>query len=71
MKMAIQLKLQANEMIGHSSEPEGFPSNMQPALALSVQTGTPQALAAWKLFMSRANKPDYSRAPQFAIIPRE
>jgi len=58
-------------MTGYSSSPEGFPSNMQPALALSVQTGTPQALAAWKLFMSRANKPDYSTAPQFDIIPRQ
>ena len=71
MQMAVQLKLQTNEMTGYSSSPEGFPSNMQPALALSVQIGTPQALAAWKLFMSRANKPDYSTAPQFDIIPRQ
>ena len=68
--MASQLKLQVGEMIGHSNEPEGFPSNMQPALALSVYSGVAGAAEAWKLFMSRSVKPDFSSAPQFAIIPR-
>ena len=68
--MASALKLKTNEMIGHSDEPEGFPSNMQPALALSVHSGVPGAQQAWQRFDSRSVKPDYSVAPQFAIIPR-
>lgn len=48
----------------------GYPSNMQPALAYSVDSGNPSAKAAWALFTSRTVKPDYSMGPQFSIVPR-
>jgi hypothetical protein len=48
----------------------GYPSNMQPALAYSVDSGITSAKTAWTLFMSRTVKPDYSLGAQFAIVPR-
>jgi hypothetical protein len=60
----------AGEMTGYANTPQGFPSNMQPALAVAATSGIPNAQAAWTLFMSRSIKPDYSNAPQFAIVPR-
>ena len=68
--MAANLKLKVGEMVGYSDTPGGFPSNMQPALALSFHSGAPGASAAWQRFAARSVKPDYSGAPQFAIIPR-
>ena len=70
-EMAFYLKLKTGEMTGYSKSPTGFPSNMQPALALSAQSGASGGNEAWKLFMSRSVQPDYSEQPQFAIIPRE
>jgi len=57
-------------MFGYSSSALGYPSNMQPALAVATAANVPNAVQAWSVFMSRAAKPDYSAAPQFAIIPR-
>lgn len=68
--MADELGLSVGEMTGYSHSPTGYPSNMQPALATAVQSGIPNAQAAWDQFMSRTVKPDYSRGPQFAIAPR-
>ena len=60
----------AGEMTGYASSTAGFPSNMQPALAVSADSGIPQAKAAWTVFMNRSVKPDYGTAPQWAIVPR-
>ncbi|MDQ1918818.1 hypothetical protein [Massilia pseudoviolaceinigra] len=60
----------AGEMTGYASSPEGFPANMQPALAMAAGTGIPNARAAWDVFARRALKPDYTKRPQFAIVPR-
>jgi len=68
--MASLLKLQPQEMTGYSNAPEGYPSNMQPALAYAVDSGVPGAKDAWAKFSLRANQPDYSTSPQFAIVPR-
>lgn len=48
----------------------GYPSNMQPALAYSADSGIANSKNAWTLFMGRTRKPDYSIGAQFAIIPR-
>ena len=48
----------------------GYPSNMQPALAYSVDSGIANAKTAWTLFMGRTVKPDYGIGAQFAIVPR-
>jgi hypothetical protein len=60
----------AGEMTGYATSVEGFPSNMQPALAVAATSGIPDAQAAWDRFINRPIKPDYSSAPQFAIVPR-
>jgi hypothetical protein len=58
------------DMGGYSGTPIGFPSNMQPALAYAAGVSGEAGRKAWALFMSRSVKPDYGRAPQFAIVPR-
>jgi hypothetical protein len=61
----------AGEMTGYATSVEGFPSNMQPALAVAVASGIPNAQAAWDIFINRPIKPDYSGEPQWAIVPQK
>jgi hypothetical protein len=60
----------AGEMTGYASSDSGYPSNMQPALAVAVDSGIEHAADAWTLFINRSVKPDYGTGPQFAIVPR-
>lgn len=60
----------AGEMTGYASSALGYPSNMQPALAVAATTGIANARTAWDVFMKRSIKPDYTIAPQWAIVPR-
>lgn len=69
-EMASLLKLKVGEMTGYSSSATGFPSNLQPALAYSADVGGTAGKTAWSLFIGRSVKPDYSKAPQFAVVPR-
>jgi hypothetical protein len=69
-EMAANLGLKIGEMTGYSYSNTGYPSNMQPALAYSADSGADNGGDAWKVFMSRNVKPDYEKGPQFAIIPR-
>ncbi|WP_334666818.1 hypothetical protein, partial [Streptomyces cyaneofuscatus] len=59
-------------MTGYAESPLGYPANMQPALAVAATPdwNVPQAAEAWERFEGRAVKPDYGKAPQWAIIPR-
>ncbi|HET8551456.1 MAG TPA: hypothetical protein VFM97_03135 [Gammaproteobacteria bacterium] len=59
------------DMYGYPSSPTGYPANMQPALAAAVDAGVPGAVEAWKLFMSRPTKPDYTNYANWDIVPRE
>jgi hypothetical protein len=68
--MADALGLKLREMSGYSYSGTGYPSNLQPALAYSVNAGIPGAREAWNLFMSRNVLPDYQNGAQFAIVPR-
>jgi hypothetical protein len=68
--MAASLNLKVGEMTGYSGATEGYPSNMQPALAAAADVLGTAGKAAWTLFMSRSVKPDYRTEPQFAIVPR-
>ena len=61
----------AGQMTGYATSPQGFPSNLQPALAVAATSGVPNAEAAWDIFIKRPVKPDYSVAPQWAIVPRK
>jgi hypothetical protein len=60
----------AGEMTGYATFAEGYPSNMQPALAVAATSGVPNAQSAWNIFINRTIKPDYSGEPQWAIVPR-
>ncbi|AKJ30830.1 hypothetical protein [Caldimonas brevitalea] len=60
----------AGQMTGYSASESGFPSNMQPALAVAATFGLPQAREAWSVFTGRSVKPDYSTGPQWALVPR-
>lgn len=62
---------QVGRMAGYSTSALGYPSNMQPALAVAATAGVPNGSEAWTTFIGRNAKPDYSAAPQFAIIPRK
>ena len=61
---------QKGRMLGYADSPTGFPANMQPALAVAATSGIPNAALAWSKFNSRAQKPDYSKGAQWAIVPR-
>lgn len=69
-QMGAILETQAGAMPGYPSSNQGFPSNMQPALAYSVDAKVPGAAKAWSTFMSRTILPDYQNGAQFAIVPR-
>ena len=58
------------KMMGYADSMLGYPANMQPGLAVSVSTGIANSAKAWTVFTNRAAKPDYSKNPQWNIIPR-
>ncbi len=64
-------KYEVNGMTGYAGSALGYPSNMQPALAVAAGSGIPNAALAWSIFAGRAVKPNYGEAPQFAIVPRQ
>lgn len=73
-QMASILGLSRGQMIGYASSPEGYPSNLQPALAVAVERAVPDADLAWSTFDARSIKPDsgsysYDGHPQWAIVP--
>lgn len=69
-EMAANLGLKIGEMTGYSGDTAGFPSNLQPALAYSADSGVTGAAAAWQVFNRRSVKPNYASGPQFSIVPR-
>ena len=72
--MADALGLQPGEMVGYSQSATGYPSNLQPALAVAAEAGLAGADTAWSLFDGRSVKPNgstsYEHYPNFAIVPR-
>jgi hypothetical protein len=62
--------LKVGEMKGYSSQVDGYPSDMQPALAYAAAAGGTAGKAAWTVFANRSVKPSYGTGPQFAIVPR-
>lgn len=57
-------------MDGYADSVEGYPANLQPALALTAQYGVEDADLAWQRFESRDAKPKYQNGPQWNIVPR-
>jgi hypothetical protein len=60
-----------DEMSGYPWSPTGFPANFQIGLAAAADSNIANAQMAWSIFANRANQPDYSEMPQFAVIPRD
>ena len=59
-----------NEMTKYGNEPDGHPSKLRPALAIAVDAHTDKADIGWDRLMLRADAPDYSNNPKYAIMPR-
>lgn len=57
-------------MVGYADSTEGYPAILQTSLAVASTSGVENGEKAWALFDSRSAKPDYRKAPQWAIIPR-
>lgn len=70
-QLAAALEKKPGDMGGYSASATGFPSNMQPALAYAADVSGEAGRKAWTVFMARSVKPDYGKAPQFAIVPRQ
>lgn len=72
--MATALGTQIGEMVGYSHSPQGYPSNMQPAVAIAADSGIPNSGTAWQTFDSRSVKPyspqPYNEYPNWDIVPR-
>jgi len=62
--------LKLGEMANLSESVEGYPSNMQPALAYAANINGSAGQQAWTQFEQRTVKPNYNKGPQFAIKPR-
>jgi hypothetical protein len=62
------------EMHGYPNSATGYPANFQIGLAAAVDSGSPNAHSAWKIFESRSVKPTaphaYNDYPNFAVLPR-
>jgi len=58
-------------MVGYPASATGFPANFQIGLAEAANSNLPNAAKAWEIFTGRSTKPDYTGAPQFAVIPRD
>lgn len=73
MATAIGTGLKTGEMVGYSSDPNGFVSQMGPALATAVDVQTPLATEAWQKYVSRpmaVSRADYAANPIWAIVPQ-
>jgi hypothetical protein len=68
------LGVQTGEMIGYVWSYDGYPANLQPALAIADELGATGADVAWQVFDNRALKPSgsysYNIQPQWAVVPR-
>lgn len=69
-EMATALKMKIGEMDGYATSAMGYPANLQPALAYAATAGGSKGATAWARFAARPIKADYSKSPQFAIVPR-
>lgn len=67
---AAGIKWKLGRMSGYADSVEGYPANMQPALATAVTLGVPGAAEAWEKYESRVDKPSWSKGAQFNIVPR-
>lgn len=63
-------KAKIGQMLGHPEGDMGFPSNLQPALAILNDYNIPKAKESWELYQSRSVRPDFAPNPIWDIVPR-
>lgn len=57
------------KMIGYDG-PDGYPANMQPALAVALEANLKNADLAWSIFLDQNDYPNFNEGdPQWAVIP--
>ena len=67
--MAAILERSQSYMIGFQGESwQGYPANMQPALATAINAGTPNADLAFSKYAASDSFPDFEDNPQYAIV---
>lgn len=71
VEMAQAIGTQQNAFGGYPDSPEGYPANMQPAVAYCATYDMPSGDDAWTVFDGSTVKPRFNDGPQFAIIPRQ
>jgi hypothetical protein len=57
-------------MEGYPDQPDGYTSNLRPALAVAVDAGIPGAAAAWDRLVQSRPQPDYNDLSNWAVMPR-
>ncbi len=60
---------QPGDLSGYPWSAQGFPANMQPALATAVDSGVDGAAEAWAQYARRPTKQRYGSYPNWAIVP--
>ncbi len=58
-------------MDGYPDQPDGYPANLRPALAVAVDSGITGASAAWDLFMTSTPQPNFADYANWAVVPRQ
>ena len=61
----------SGEMTGYPNSTAGYYSNMQPGLAIAVDSGVADYDVHWARFVGVPTKPDYNDNPIWAIVPRQ
>ncbi|KEZ77875.1 hypothetical protein C41B8_07507 [Salinisphaera hydrothermalis C41B8] len=56
-------------MVGYPASDTGFVANYQIGMASAASSDRPGARDAWSWFVQRPVRPDYTHAPQFAVVP--
>ena len=57
------------DFLGYPWSAQGFPANMQPALAAAADLGVVGAQAAWSVYANRPTKQEYSAYPNWDVVP--
>jgi hypothetical protein len=57
-------------MDGYPDQPDGYPANLRPALAVAVDSGITGGSASWDLLMMSTPQPNFSDYANWAVVPR-
>jgi hypothetical protein len=68
-KLADSMRAPLNGMSGSQTAVDSYYANLQAALAAAYDSGLPGGQTAWKRFLLSGRHPDYSNAPQWALLP--